>query len=83
MQRALLALERLRAGNRRFVADTRDHDAGTGPARRHELAAGQEPFAILLGCSDSRVQKAFYFIGRWISARQATPVFQGYFGFYA
>ena len=61
MQRALLALERLREGNRRFVADTRSHEAPTGSARRHELAAGQEPFAILLGCSDSRVPAEIVF----------------------
>lgn len=61
MQRALLALERLREGNRRFVADAREHGAATGSARRHELAAGQEPFAILLGCSDSRVPAEIVF----------------------
>ncbi len=61
MQRALLALERLREGNRRFVADARSHEAPTGSARRHELAAGQEPFAILLGCSDSRVPAEIVF----------------------
>jgi len=61
MQRALLALERLREGNRRFVADRRDHDAATSPARRQELAAGQEPFAIILGCSDSRVPAEIVF----------------------
>lgn len=62
MERALLALERLREGNRRFVAaDARSQDAATGLARRHELAAGQEPFAILLGCSDSRVPAEIVF----------------------
>lgn len=61
MKRALEALERLREGNRRFVADTREHGAATGSARRHELAAGQEPFAILLGCSDSRVPAEIVF----------------------
>ncbi len=61
MKRALQALERLREGNVRFVADTRSRDAATSPARRHELAAGQEPFAILLGCSDSRVPAEIVF----------------------
>lgn len=61
MQRALQALERLREGNRRFVADTRSRGAATGSARRHEVAAGQEPFAILLGCSDSRVPAEIVF----------------------
>lgn len=48
------ALERLREGNRRFVA----HDAEprlTRQAHRAELAEGQTPFAIVFGCSDSRV----------------------------
>jgi carbonic anhydrase len=48
-------LELLRDGNRRFVADVRSHDALPSRARRIELAAGQEPFAAVLGCSDSRV----------------------------
>ncbi len=61
MQRALQALDRLREGNRRFVAETRSRDAATGSARRHELAGGQEPFAILLGCSDSRVPAEIVF----------------------
>ena len=49
------ALERLREGNRRFVSDVRSRDTLTSQTRRSELAAGQEPFAIILGCSDSRV----------------------------
>ena len=53
------ALERLRQGNRRFVSERRG--AGTGAARRHEVAAGQEPFAIILGCSDSRVPAEIVF----------------------
>ena len=48
-------LELLRDGNRRFVADVRSHDTLPSRARRIELAAGQEPFAAVLGCSDSRV----------------------------
>jgi carbonic anhydrase len=49
------ALALLRDGNRRFVADVRSHDTLPSRARRIELAAGQEPFAVILGCSDSRV----------------------------
>jgi carbonic anhydrase len=55
------ALQRLQEGNRRFVADARSGDAPTGPRRRNELAAGQEPFAIILGCSDSRVPAEIVF----------------------
>ena len=33
----------------------------TSQARRNELAAGQEPFAIILGCSDSRVPAEIVF----------------------
>src|ERR1700678_2157119 len=45
----------LRAGNRRFVSEAPGKDAVESRARRLELAAGQEPFAAILGCSDSRV----------------------------
>ena len=50
------ALERLREGNRRFVAGrNQGEEARTCEVRRGELLEGQEPFAIILGCSDSRV----------------------------
>jgi carbonic anhydrase len=49
------ALQRLRDGNRRFADDVRSLESLTSPRRRAELAAGQEPFAVILGCSDSRV----------------------------
>lgn len=55
------ALERLREGNRRFVADVRSDHILASEARRHELTAGQEPFAIILGCSDSRVPAEIVF----------------------
>jgi carbonic anhydrase len=55
------ALERLREGNRRFVAEIRSRDELASRARRNELAAGQEPFAIILGCSDSRVPAEIVF----------------------
>ena len=55
------ALDRLREGNRRFAADLRGIDAFMTARRRAELAAGQEPFAIVLGCSDSRVPAEIVF----------------------
>lgn len=55
------ALGRLIEGNRRFVAGLRDQEATDGRARRIELVAGQKPFAIVLGCSDSRVPAEIVF----------------------
>ena len=55
------ALLRLRDGNRRFVAEVRGSDAPTSQTRRREVAASQEPFAIILGCSDSRVPAEIVF----------------------
>src|ERR1700738_2768072 len=49
------ALALLQEGNRRFVSDVSNRDAIASRARRLELAASQEPFAAILGCSDSRV----------------------------
>lgn len=48
------ALERLREGNARFVAD-QPAQADISTRRRLELAKGQRPFAALVGCADSRV----------------------------
>jgi carbonic anhydrase len=55
------ALERLREGNLRFAANVRGSDAFVSHTRRVELAAGQQPFAIILGCSDSRVPAEIVF----------------------
>jgi len=54
---AAAALERLREGNRRFVANRSE----TGQLRPGEFAADQKPFAIILGCSDSRVPAEIVF----------------------
>lgn len=54
------ALALLREGNRRFVAEIRSDDTNTR-TRRRELATAQEPFAIILGCSDSRVPAELVF----------------------
>src|ERR1700685_374508 len=55
------ALERLRAGNARFASDDGTRDAITDQTRRQSLVAAQEPFAIVLGCSDSRVPAEIVF----------------------
>jgi carbonic anhydrase len=55
------ALQRLREGNLRFAANVRGSDAFVSHTRRAELAAGQQPFAIILGCSDSRVPAEIVF----------------------
>ncbi|HVS16465.1 MAG TPA: carbonic anhydrase [Thermoanaerobaculia bacterium] len=60
MTPALRALDRLLEGNRRFVAGLQDGSVAT-PARRIELTDGQQPFAIVLGCSDSRVPAEIVF----------------------
>ncbi|MAL98191.1 carbonic anhydrase [Hydrocarboniclastica marina] len=58
---ALEALERLQEGNRRFVSDSRDESSDSIHRRRSELATGQNPLAIILGCSDSRVPAEIIF----------------------
>ena len=49
------ALQKLVEGNRRFVADERTSESYASQAHRAALVAGQAPFAVILGCSDSRV----------------------------
>jgi carbonic anhydrase len=55
------AFERLREGNRRFVANVRSANGFPGLARPADVATWQEPFAIILGCSDSRVPAEIVF----------------------
>ena len=55
------ALERLREGNRRFTANASGADAYLSASRRAELVQSQEPHAIILGCSDSRVPAEIVF----------------------
>jgi carbonic anhydrase len=54
------ALKRLEEGNLRFVSERRRRRQPSG-SRRAELAEGQSPFAIVLGCSDSRVPAEIVF----------------------
>lgn len=60
MTTALEAIERLKEGNRRFVAGRRRSGA-VSPSRRMRLTDGQNPFAAILGCSDSRVPAELVF----------------------
>ena len=53
-------LQGLREGNLRFVNEQR-RDDGESTARRRALAAQQQPFAIVLGCSDARVPAELVF----------------------
>src|SRR6188472_4206719 len=55
------ALDRLREGNARFVANESRPSDAADQALRARLVAGQAPFAIVLGCSDSRVPAELVF----------------------
>src|SRR5262245_4392238 len=61
MLTALEALERLHEGNRRFASNQATGGDVPTSTRRAELVAGQAPFAIVLGCSDSRVPAELVF----------------------
>lgn len=47
-------IDRLKQGNQNFVEDKLDGKLQNS-SRRQELTAGQQPFAIVLSCADSRV----------------------------
>ncbi|NCF24121.1 MAG: carbonic anhydrase [Gammaproteobacteria bacterium] len=49
------ALQRLKDGNSRFLAGIVDPDTLRYEIRREQLRERQAPFAIIVGCSDSRV----------------------------
>lgn len=55
------ALNLLQEGNRRFVSEIRSSNVHASQTRRRDLVAGQKPFAIILGCSDSRVPAEIIF----------------------
>ncbi|CAL9333659.1 carbonic anhydrase [Streptomyces sp. enrichment culture] len=54
------AFELLMAGNQRFVAGTPEHP-NQDAVRRTETAPSQNPFAVLFGCSDSRLAAEIIF----------------------
>lgn len=55
------ALARLKSGNQRFISSTSERDTTSSHARRAETVHEQQPFAIILGCSDSRVPAEIVF----------------------
>lgn len=55
------ALDRLRKGNERFASNILIDDALLVHDKRKQLLSGQEPFAIILGCSDSRAPAEIVF----------------------
>ncbi|WP_437662565.1 carbonic anhydrase [Sorangium sp. So ce1182] len=55
------ALQRLVEGNLRFVDNNRSEHVALGQRERAALAEGQQPFAIILSCSDSRVPSELIF----------------------
>ena len=61
MLNAAEALKRLQEGNGRFTTDNQSRSLLTTQAQRSELVHGQAPFAIILGCSDSRVPAELIF----------------------
>ncbi|MER8237477.1 carbonic anhydrase [Streptomyces sp. NPDC094049] len=54
------AFDLLMAGNQRFVAGTPEHP-NQDAVRRTETAPSQQPFAVLFGCSDSRLAAEIIF----------------------
>ena len=54
------ALQKLMDGNNRYVSAQMSHPNQT-PARRSEVIERQHPFAVIVGCSDSRVSPEIIF----------------------
>ena len=55
------ALDRLREGNRRFVSEDWSTDTMPSPASSRQVEITQQPFAVILGCSDSSVTAEMVF----------------------
>ena len=54
------ALQKLLEGNERYAKDLLSH-SDSSLQRREAVASSQEPFAVILGCSDSRVPPEIVF----------------------
>jgi len=61
MMTANEALQRLQQGNERFVSGVRSIDSLVKQMQREDFVNRQAPFAIILGCSDSRVPAELVF----------------------
>jgi carbonic anhydrase len=61
MMSAHEALERLKNGNREFVSRMKGGDVALSEEKRMQLPQVQDPFAIVLGCSDARVPAEIVF----------------------
>src|SRR5438309_10830722 len=48
------ALQKLKQGNARFLSNVRGAEPVLSQVRRADFVHGQNPFAVVLGCSDSR-----------------------------
>lgn len=71
------ALQRLMAGSARFESNVRSIDSLVSHLRRAELAAGQRPYAVIVGCSDSRAPAEIIFdqgLGDLFVIRVAGPI---------
>ena len=60
LKNAAEALDWLKEGNRRFASSSPRHAHEAASWRKH-LKAGQQPFATILACSDSRVPPELVF----------------------
>jgi len=61
MMTANEAMQRLKEGNQRFVTGVRSVDTIVKQMQRADFVEGQAPFAVILGCSDSRVPAEIVF----------------------
>lgn len=55
------ALLRLKDGNKRFISGVRSIDMLVKQQQKEQFVDGQAPFAVILGCSDSRVPAEIVF----------------------